>query len=148
MSDEYGAASGFKGSLVNKSGPQTDDDRLNYETGNYPPPNDTTSSGGYGSPPTSVWSDKAQRGRPDTGLLDQSAMQDAKQGQDDGTRREFKHEMQRDFGVGGPKGLNPYGGDSVESKREAAEKLASQYQDARDRQYESGGAASVEGDGL
>ncbi|THH28755.1 hypothetical protein EUX98_g5451 [Antrodiella citrinella] len=146
MSDEYGANSGFKGSLVNKSGPQVDNGRLNENTGNYPSPENTTLSGGYGSPPTKVWSDKSQRGRggvddDNTGLIGQSVhgvfsgeMQDAKQGRDEGTRTEFEREAQR----------NGHGvGDSAESRQEAEQMLASQYHDSRSRQYESGG---VEGD--
>ncbi|KAF9486109.1 hypothetical protein BDN70DRAFT_916357 [Pholiota conissans] len=74
--------------------------------GNYPlSRNDTTSSGGYGSQPDQLWSNKAQRGidmpttpdelneqedMPDNGLIDQTAdgtnlkneLQDAKQGRD------------------------------------------------------------------
>ncbi|TCD68280.1 hypothetical protein EIP91_011246 [Steccherinum ochraceum] len=162
MSDEYGANSGFKGSLVNNSAAQTTtaEDDLNYKTGNYPPTDDSTASGGYSSS-GNVWSDKAQRGRADierndgpaTGLLGQSVngisvmneLEDAKQGRDEGTRREFQHEARRDFGQQGA-GLNPYGADSLETKREAGEMLESKIHDARSRQYESGGAASVDGD--
>ncbi|KAH8108014.1 hypothetical protein BXZ70DRAFT_903410 [Cristinia sonorae] len=146
MSDEYGAVSGFKGSLVNKSAGSQVDDNFNYKTGNYPPENDSTSSGGYGSP-TNIWSDRAQRGRAEdtsnNGLIDQSTngsslsgkVEDAKQGQDEWTRRDFDHESKRDFSVGTGKeraaALDPYGADSFESKKEAEDMLAKRYREAR-----------------
>ncbi|KAJ3720358.1 hypothetical protein C8R42DRAFT_722085 [Lentinula raphanica] len=98
MSDEYGR-NGFKSSLVDDSiNPEgtTLDERFK----NYPPENDTTSSGGFNTT-QEMWSDKAQRGnrfggkpsdddKPSNGLIDQSLngsnlkneLQDAKQGKD------------------------------------------------------------------
>ncbi|KAF8885449.1 hypothetical protein BD779DRAFT_1471577 [Infundibulicybe gibba] len=69
--------------------------------GNYPPQDDSTSSGGYGSA-QNVWSNKAQRGyteAAETGLVDQSPsggdlkheMRDAKQGVDADTRRDYSN---------------------------------------------------------
>lgn len=75
-------------------------------------------------------------------------LQDAKQGEDDTARREFKHEAERDFAkhsASGPQGLNPYGR-NVDSRSEASDLLASGYSDMRGRQYESGPAASNDGD--
>ncbi|KAJ8503512.1 hypothetical protein ONZ45_g10799 [Pleurotus djamor] len=100
----------------------------NDNQGNYPPPGDTTSSGGYGN--VNVWSDKIQRGNTDTaqiaeqrsGLIDQSLngtnlkneVQDAKQGADVDTRRE---------------GLNLYG-KSLDSSSEGQNHLASVHKES------------------
>ncbi|KAH9926527.1 hypothetical protein B0H21DRAFT_764040 [Amylocystis lapponica] len=162
MSDEY-TSSGFQSSLVNESADhQRKPGSGDYMTSNYPPPEDSTSSGGYGSS-KNTWSNAAQRGRedaPDTssdvGLVDQSknggpfggVLKDAQQGEDEATRRIYAHEAHRDFdrGYGGvSRGLNPYGR-HVDTKGEAAEMLASGYRDARARQYESGPAATNDGD--
>ncbi|KAI9069909.1 hypothetical protein FKP32DRAFT_1670984 [Trametes sanguinea] len=134
---------------------QADKD-FNYQTSNYPPEGDTTAEGGYGSP-TNVFSPISQR-RADptqTGLIDQfpdggplaSELQDAKQGADPRTREQFAHEARRDFAPGteGSQGLNPYGR-NPDSAGEARERLAGSYADQRGRQFESGGAASEEGD--
>ncbi|PSS05486.1 hypothetical protein PHLCEN_2v3768 [Hermanssonia centrifuga] len=107
----------------------------NYKTANYPPKDDSTSSGGYGSSQNS-WSDKAQRGRidaDDSGLIDQSTtggliggeVQDAKQGRDADTRSQYAHEAKRDFGIeSGSRGLNPYG-ENPDSTEELKSKLPS-----------------------
>ncbi|KAI0365525.1 hypothetical protein BV20DRAFT_1046693 [Pilatotrama ljubarskyi] len=140
-----------------------------FQTGNYPPENDTTSEGGYGSPDT--FSPRSQR-RADpfetqaqqTGLVDQSVdggplapeIQDAKQGADPRAREQFAHEARRDFahpsqaqsrkpGLEGARGLNPYDR-NPDTLDEAREMLASSYADQRGRQFESSGAASNEGD--
>ncbi|PCH33072.1 hypothetical protein WOLCODRAFT_147179 [Wolfiporia cocos MD-104 SS10] len=156
MSDEY-HNSGFEGSLVNDSANRASRDST-YKTGNYPPPGDSTSSGGYGSRDT--FSDPVQRGRQDIvnnssqiGLVNQSVnggpiggeLQDAQQGQDESSRREYRHEVDRDFDRRGSQGLNPYGV-NIDSKEEAGEMLASQYADARSRQFESGPARGNDGD--
>ncbi|KAI0076032.1 hypothetical protein K474DRAFT_1623706 [Panus rudis PR-1116 ss-1] len=164
MSDEY-SSSGYRGSLVNQSAsdPANRGDDA-YSTRNYPPSNDSTSSGGYGSA-TDSYSSPAQRGRLDLAigdkgpnLIDQSVsggplrneIQDAKQGQDESSRDEFAHEARRDFGReanprAGGEALNPYGR-NPDNKEEAENMLASRHSDARGRQYESGGAASLEAD--
>ncbi|CDO74536.1 hypothetical protein BN946_scf184641.g2 [Trametes cinnabarina] len=126
-----------------------------YQTSNYPPEGDTTSEGGYGS--ANVFSPQSQR-RADpnqAGLIDQSPdggplaseLQDAKQGADTRTREQYAHEARRDFAPGaeGAQGLNPYGR-NPNSAEEAGERLAASYADQRGRQFESGGAASEEGD--
>ncbi|OJT05824.1 hypothetical protein TRAPUB_3319 [Trametes pubescens] len=124
---------------------QADQD-FSYKTGNYPPANDTTSSGGYGSADT--FSPHSQRhadpvcaptptSPSDTGLIDQSPdggplgreLQDAKQGTDPRTREAFAHEARRDFAPG-PQGLNPYG-ENPDSRGEAAQRLAATYADQR-----------------
>ncbi|KAJ3985557.1 hypothetical protein F5890DRAFT_1509329 [Lentinula detonsa] len=98
MSDEYGGNS-FKDSLVDDS-INPEGATINERFKNYPPENDTTSSGGF-STTQEMWSDKAQRGnkfevkpadehKPSNGLIDQSLngsnlkdeLQDAKQGKD------------------------------------------------------------------
>ncbi|KII84322.1 hypothetical protein PLICRDRAFT_167848, partial [Plicaturopsis crispa FD-325 SS-3] len=124
MSDEY-ASSGYKGSLVNDSakGAQNTD----AETGNYPPEGDSTSSGGYGSS-VNTFAPETQRGKVDTGagLVQQSTsggdleseIDDAKQGEDAGTRKE----------VGKGQGLNPYPSDSLENRKEAEEALSRQFE--------------------
>ncbi|KZT65889.1 hypothetical protein DAEQUDRAFT_730932 [Daedalea quercina L-15889] len=122
-----------------------------YQTGNYPPPGDSTSSGGYGS--ANAFSDPAQRGRQDlvnnqseTGLVDQSLnggpigreIEDAKQGRDEASRRQFAHEAARDFDrQNGAAGLNPYG-QNPDSRDEVGEMLASRFADSREKQFESG----------
>ncbi|KAF9459047.1 hypothetical protein BDZ94DRAFT_1269240 [Collybia nuda] len=117
MSDEY-AGPGYKGSLVNKTVNVPSDKQRkgqnipsrkqqnsndDFDTLNYPASDDTTSSGGYGSP-TNVWSDRSQRGYMvkggsyKEGLIDQSLsggdlkgeIQDAKQGRDNNTRRAYR----------------------------------------------------------
>ncbi|KAI0723708.1 hypothetical protein C8Q72DRAFT_858440 [Fomitopsis betulina] len=119
-----------------------------YETGNYPPPGDSTSSGGYGSADT--FTDPVQRGRQDvansqwkSSLVDQSIGQeinDANQGSDKSSRQHFAHEAGRDFDRKNIAiGLNPYNENS-DSGKEAREMLASRYADSRDKQYESGAA--------
>ncbi|KAI0636342.1 hypothetical protein C8Q77DRAFT_1216730 [Trametes polyzona] len=134
---------------------QADKD-FTYQTGNYPPVNDTTSEGGYGS--SNTFSPQAQRHAdtqqqpPANGLIDQSLdggplareLQDATQGADTRTREQFAHEARRDFGQGS-EGLNPYGR-NPDSVQEAGERLAGAYADQRGRQFESGGAASNDGD--
>lgn len=109
-----------------------------------------TSSGGYGSSQNS-WSDKAQRGNAsaerasdDTGLVDQSTnggdlageVQDAQQGQDADTRRDFKP---------AGRGLDPYDR-NPDSKEEVREMLASAYSGRRGEQYESSGATGNDAD--
>lgn len=145
MSDKH-TSSGYHGSLVDDSIQNPGRDST-YTTGNYPPPDDTTSSGGYSSQDT--WSNAAQRGS----LVDQSVnggpigqeLQDAKQGEDTAARQDFRHEAERDFDRQGAQGLNPYGR-NVDSRKEAEEMLASRYRDARGKHYESGPAASNDGD--
>ncbi|KAL0945214.1 hypothetical protein HGRIS_000726 [Hohenbuehelia grisea] len=129
MSDEY-RNNGLQGSLVDPSHAKVGEDQYKNEIsksqtsqqdmpGNYPSDSDSTSSGGYGSA-RNVWSDRAQRGNNDGGLIDQSLsgsslkseLQDAKQGIDADTRRDTE-------------GLNPYAKSSLESKAEAEERLAS-----------------------
>lgn len=117
-----------------------------------------TSSGGYGSS-QNPYSPASQRGRADpsqpnsdAGLIDQSTsggpigkeLDDAKQGRDGEARRNFEHEVQRDF-AHGSQGLNPYG-KHVDNREQAGNMLADKYNDARGKQFESGGAASLEGD--
>ncbi|KAL1742061.1 hypothetical protein HDZ31DRAFT_84406 [Schizophyllum fasciatum] len=96
MSDEYGSQGYSKqGSLVNETARDAQTERdLTYKYGNYPPPNDTTQSGGY-SADERVWERDGQKGRlPQNGLIEQSVdggdlkheLQDAKQGTDSGTR--------------------------------------------------------------
>ncbi|KAJ3737252.1 hypothetical protein DFJ43DRAFT_249871 [Lentinula guzmanii] len=116
MSDEYGGNS-FKDSLVDdcelksqilvltftmlmSQAINPEGATINERFKNYPPENDTTSSGGF-STTQEMWSDKAQRGnkfevkpadehKPSNGLIDQSLngsnlkdeLQDAKQGKD------------------------------------------------------------------
>ncbi|TBU27548.1 hypothetical protein BD311DRAFT_665104 [Dichomitus squalens] len=123
-----------------------------YSTANYPPENDTTSEGGYGS--SGTFSPASQRradpSRPsnDTGLITQSLdggplaseLQDAKQGTDPRTRAAFDHDAKRDFDP-----LNPYGR-NPDSKEETADRLASAYADPRRRQFESGAARGNDGD--
>ncbi|KAI0761573.1 hypothetical protein BD413DRAFT_616949 [Trametes elegans] len=142
---------------------------FDYRTKNYPPPDDTTSEGGYGAP--NVFSPQSQRRAdpaqsphsaqssqgPSMGLIDQSLdggplgreLQDAKQGADPRTREQYAHEARRDFASSNPttgaQGLNPYGR-NPDSTREAGERLAASYADQRGRQYESGSAASREND--
>ncbi|EIW58052.1 uncharacterized protein TRAVEDRAFT_21468 [Trametes versicolor FP-101664 SS1] len=133
---------------------QADQD-FSYKTGNYPPPNDTTSSGGYGSadtfaPHSQRHADPTPASSNSNGLIDQSLdggpvgreLQDAKQGADPRAREAFAHEARRDFAPGSQ---GQYG-ESVQSREEAGEKLATGYADQRGRQYEGGGAASGEGD--
>ncbi|KAH7926354.1 hypothetical protein BV22DRAFT_1194433 [Leucogyrophana mollusca] len=121
MSDEY-RNNGFKDSLVNDS------------LGNYPPPGDTTSSGGY----SSVKDPSAQRGSltthsdtPDsatTGALQQSTtgtdlrpeIRDAKQGQDLPARRDARADEHR-------RGLDPYDQSSLESRPEAERVLGERF---------------------
>ncbi|EPQ50243.1 hypothetical protein GLOTRDRAFT_118401 [Gloeophyllum trabeum ATCC 11539] len=151
MSDEY-ASTGYKGSLVNNS----EDPREKYPqsvergTGNYPSSSadDSTSEGGYGSA-RDPYSPAAQRGHPEKapsfGLVNQSVpggptnqAQDAQQGTDRGSRREYEGEH-------GGQGLDPYGASSLDSRREAEEALAGKYRGARDvKEYESG--ATLEND--
>ncbi|GJE85596.1 hypothetical protein PsYK624_016750 [Phanerochaete sordida] len=122
-----------------------------YETSNYPPSNDSTSSGGYGSS-QNPYSDSKQRGRAEDssgGLIDQSVtggpigeeIEDAKQGKDASTREEFAREAKRDFGVESSQGLNPYG-QHPDNRNEAGDMLASRYTDMRGRDFEKG--ASME----
>ncbi|KAI0667986.1 hypothetical protein C8Q78DRAFT_1081847 [Trametes maxima] len=136
---------------------QADSD-LNYQTGNYPPANDTTSEGGYGSS-SNTFSPQSQRhADPSAGLIDQSLdggplgreLQDAKQGADAGTREQFAHEARRDFAPAsasasaqGSQGLNPYGR-NPDSLEEAGQRLPAGYANQRKRQSESGGAATNE----
>ncbi|KAJ3785872.1 hypothetical protein GGU10DRAFT_434223 [Lentinula aff. detonsa] len=91
MSDEYGGNS-FKDSLVDDS-INPEGATINERFKNYPPENDTTSSGGF-STTQEMWSDKAQRGNKfevkpadehhqslnGSNLKDE--LQDAKQGKD------------------------------------------------------------------
>ena len=97
-----------------------------------------------------MWSNQVQRGRVDkepdntAGLIDQSTtgvpvrdeLQDAKQGMDPDTREQYAQEAKRDFGRenGGP---NPYE-EHAYSRRGAEDSLASQYAEARGRDYEGG----------
>ncbi|TFY60584.1 hypothetical protein EVG20_g7367 [Dentipellis fragilis] len=137
MSDEY-ASTGFKGSLADDSIDTMIDDHgqrntqnapdSDYATNNYPPPGDTTSSGGSRQRPAGA----------DSGLLDQSPsggslgkhVEDAKQGRDECAREQ----------------LNPYSGSSLEGREEAGEALASRYADARGRNRESGGVSANDED--
>lgn len=109
-----------------------------------------TASGGYGSS-QNAWSTKAQKGSSvsQSGLIDQSTsggpvgdeLQDAVQGRDASTREHFAHESKRDFGVEGRSlGLNPYGR-NPDGRKETEDLLASQYADARGKEYESGASA-------
>ncbi|KAI0050492.1 hypothetical protein FA95DRAFT_1676700 [Auriscalpium vulgare] len=133
MSDEY-ASTGFQGSLVNKSAgttltEETQKRQSDYATGNYPPPGDTTSSGGYRS---------AEGNNVQGGLLDRSPSggqlkgqeRDAQQGRDERARAQ----------------LNPYQGSSLESPAQAEEALASRYGEARGKVYEGSGPAGNDGD--
>ncbi|KAA1467281.1 hypothetical protein DENSPDRAFT_832298 [Dentipellis sp. KUC8613] len=137
MSDEY-ANTGFKGSLADDSIDTIIDDsnqrstqnapNSDYATKNYPPPGDTTSSGGF----------RQRAAGPDSGLLDQSPSggalrkhaEDAKQGRDERAREQ----------------LNPYSGSSLEGREEAARALASRYADARGRSREGGGVPANDED--
>ncbi|CAL1715919.1 unnamed protein product [Somion occarium] len=147
MSDEY-ASTGYKGSLVNQSvNPRSDN--IDFETKNYPSEHDSTSEGGYGSP-TNSWSPRAQRGHPgssddnSSGLLSQSVMQDAKQGRDESSRRQFGHEAQRDFAAKDVHaGFDPYGR-NPDSKEEVSQMLASSYRERREQKYESSSAGREE----
>ncbi|KAI0781754.1 hypothetical protein C8Q75DRAFT_869956 [Abortiporus biennis] len=174
MSDEY-ASSGYKGFLVNQSANVDIPDQSDYTTHNYPSEGDTTAEGGYGSPVNS-WSDLSQRGRPDKttsssnslpnnssnsstsnhGLIDQSTnggpigneINDAIQGEDEFSREEYEHEVERDFAAKSPvggghdhhehmhDGLNPYGR-NPDNEKEASDMLASQFVDSRNREYGS-----------
>ena len=79
------------------------------------------------------------------GLIDQSLsggpvkdeIQDTVQGEDAESRREYAREAQRDFGVEGSQGMNPYG-KNPDTRQEANEMLASSYSDARGRDFETG----------
>ena len=118
-----------------------------------------TSSGGYGS--ANTFTNPVQRGRqdlvnsqPKTGLVDQSVsggpigqeIDDAKQGSDELSRRQFTHEAERDFDRRNvAASLNPYG-ENPDNRREAEEMLASRYADSRSRQYESGATRGNDGD--
>ncbi|KAF7424857.1 hypothetical protein PC9H_010168 [Pleurotus ostreatus] len=129
MSNEYinkEAAAPAVGNVASRE-PGSGDDLGRNSKGNYPPENDTTSSGGYGS--ANVWSDRVQKGDPDSavdskstitesqpsgGLIDQSlngtslksGLADAKQGVDEDTRRDIDS-------------LNPYGKSSLDSSSNA-----------------------------
>ncbi|KZS91935.1 hypothetical protein SISNIDRAFT_456122 [Sistotremastrum niveocremeum HHB9708] len=127
MSDEY-ENSGKAGSLVDPS-LQTNDAS---ETGNYPPEGDTTSSGGYGGSGNS-YSDKSQRG-----LVDSSQPDGTDQSGEDSGPGFAEPQTQSDS-----EALNPYA-NSSQTKEEAEQNLASAYSDSRSRQYESGGAGSLE----
>ncbi|KAI0648625.1 hypothetical protein C8Q79DRAFT_1007216 [Trametes meyenii] len=133
---------------------------LAYQTGNYPPANDTTSEGGYGSS-SNTFSPQSQRhADPSTGLIDQSLdggplgreLQDAKQGGDMRAREQFAHEVRRDFAPSSVSvstqeshGLNPYGR-NPDSLGEAGEQLAAGYADQKERRFEGGGAAGIDSD--
>jgi len=104
--------------------------------GNYPPPGDTTSQGGYQTKPDTPDLGLAT-GQSTEGLSLANQAQDMHQGVDGGARQAYREEM----------GLNPYGNASADSPEEAADRLASQYTDTRGRQYESGPAAGLENDG-
>lgn len=121
--------------------------------------NSATASGGYGSADT--FTDPVQRGQGDlmnsksnTGLIDQSVnggpigqeIDDANQGHDEHSRRQFIHEAERDFDRGNVAlGLNPCE-DNPNSRREAAEMSGSQYADSKSQLYESGAARGNDGD--
>ncbi|TFK47885.1 hypothetical protein OE88DRAFT_1665576 [Heliocybe sulcata] len=144
MSDEY-ASTGYKGSLVNNS--EDGREKIPDATANYPPEGDSTSSGGWGSS-SNPHSAASQRGHPEKadnyGLVDQSIQggpgrqeQDAQQGVDRSSRREYEHEQSQ--------GLNPYGASSMDSRRAGDEALASKYRGSRDtNEYETG--ATMEND--
>ncbi|KAG9225199.1 hypothetical protein CCMSSC00406_0007030 [Pleurotus cornucopiae] len=133
MSNEYSNNDADASTIGNVASREPDSDhgrtsKLGSGIGNYPPGNDTTSSGGYGS--ANVWSDRVQRGNPDDstinsdspitesqpsgGLIDQSlngtslksGVADAKQGVDEDTRRDIDP-------------LNPYGKSSLDSSSDA-----------------------------
>ncbi|KAH8119215.1 hypothetical protein DFH11DRAFT_1540069 [Phellopilus nigrolimitatus] len=113
----------------------------NGTLGNYPPPDDTTSEGGYGG---QSFAPVAQRG-----LIDQTTdgqplgneLQDAVQGTDEPSQRQYKAEQKRQG-----QGLNPYGGDSFENREDAGARIASSVADTRARKFESGPAASNDQD--
>jgi hypothetical protein len=99
------------------------------------------------------WGDRAQRDQKDpawgqTGLVDQSVnggpvgdeLEDARQGEDEGTRNDYQSS-----GNASSKGLNPYG-ESFDSRKEAAEKLASQYAAKRAEGFEHGAGRSNDQD--
>ncbi|VDB92055.1 unnamed protein product [Peniophora sp. CBMAI 1063] len=139
MSDEY-ANSGFKGSLADNTAgdsiPRNNDKLSNsdFDTQNYPPKDDTTSSGGYRSGPPEeqpTLIDQSPSGGPIGNELG-----DARQGRDSGAARAQLREGE----------LNPYGGDSLESRGEAEQRLASDYRDRRGDQYESSAARGNDGD--
>ncbi|THH08054.1 hypothetical protein EW146_g9115 [Bondarzewia mesenterica] len=130
------------------------DSNSDYATGNYPPADDTTSSGGWGSK-RNPWDASHHSGAqtpasrsdqsglnsgtrtPSHGLIDQSTnggslldVENASQGRDEETRET----------------MNPYMGDSWEGRDEAGEALASRYRGSRDRVYESGASAGNDED--
>ncbi|OCH86165.1 hypothetical protein OBBRIDRAFT_783688 [Obba rivulosa] len=136
-------SSGGYGSAKNPYSPAAQRGRMNtsqagYNTGLI---NQSTIGG-----PTGQQSSQAGS---NTGLIDQSTtggsigqeLDDAKQGRDAESRQKFQHEAQRDFA----QGLNPYGR-NPDNTGQAEEMLADKYNDARGRQFESGGAASLEND--
>jgi hypothetical protein len=89
-----------------------------------------TSSGGWRGPATTA--DKTLIDQSPSGGQLYNEMQDAKQGRDDASASTRS-------GVSSD-GLNPYGGDSWETRKQAEDQLASSYRDARDRSYEGSGA--------
>ncbi|KAI0259121.1 hypothetical protein BC834DRAFT_907927 [Gloeopeniophorella convolvens] len=123
MSDEY-ANSGFKGSLVDpsitdtllkrerESFPPTSD----YATKNYPPPGDTTSSGGRRTGPAQLEGGLLQQSLNGTDLRGQ--LHDAAQGRD------------------------PYA-ESLDTRKEAAEALAARYRASRERSREPADTSST-----
>ncbi|KZV63605.1 hypothetical protein PENSPDRAFT_616398 [Peniophora sp. CONT] len=137
MSDEY-ANTGFKGSLADNTAGDTVPRNTNtlsnsdFDTQNYPPKDDTTSSGGYRSGPAEEQPSLIDQS-PSGGPIG-SELGDARQGRDSApsTLREGE--------------LNPYGGDSLESRGEAEQRLASDYRDRRSEQYESSAARGNDGD--
>ncbi|KAI0031120.1 hypothetical protein K488DRAFT_87123 [Vararia minispora EC-137] len=127
MSDEY-ANSGFRGSLADRTAGDTVPGS-DYDTRNYPSADDSTSSGGYRG------SREPQQNVIDQPLFSASAGQqqpDAQQG--------------RDRTPAQPRELNPYADDSLESRRQAEEMLASSYKDTRERQQLETSHSGLESD--
>jgi len=152
MSDEY-ASSGFQGSLVNKSMDQSESQHEDsYDTQNYPPPDDSTSSGGYGSR-TNPFSGKAQRGRegsPNTRSFPGSAYASGNSSTTGlvGTNATGGEAHSEDAVQGRDKaglGLDPYDR-NPDTQDEAKTMLASAYRERRDEGYEGGGRVAPEQD--
>lgn len=122
MSDEY-ASSGFQGSLVNHSindvllprEGETYPPSSDYATKNYPPPGDTTSSGGRRTGPVSH--------------LDSVQPPSGNVGPD--LRGQQQHEA--------PQVRDP-SAESLDTRKEAAEALAARYRASRERLHEGHGS--------
>ncbi|EJD06335.1 uncharacterized protein FOMMEDRAFT_165176 [Fomitiporia mediterranea MF3/22] len=109
----------------------------NTAQGNYPPPGDTTSEGGYGGQGVQAFASVSQRG-----LVDQTTdgqplgneLEDAYQGTDEVASRKFREEQSGNQ-PGAQPALNPYG-DSLETRGEAKERLTQGATDMRARTYQ------------